>query len=246
MDFFRDDPRIADIINAGTISLALFLPQYSDEPDGCLRTIGAGVVAEAILKKLASELGIELEIIRQPTPHGAVEELNQGSFDVIILGFNEERRAVIDFTPTVFRFDFAYMVPPGSNITASTQVDVQGVKIAVPVGHASWMELKKIIKRAEILGGELPGESFAVFRSGDADVFALPREQLIDFSVSYPGATILDDGFGFNDVGFAVAKGREALRGFLGEFVEQLRREGFVQEILDKGGLSARGFTVSE
>ncbi len=245
MTITADDPRIVDLKKAGRFRLALFLPQYADAPDGGLRPIGAGVVAKALGTEFASRLGIEFELVRQPTPHGAVEALNAGAFDAIILGVNAERRRVIDFTPTVFQFDFAYMVPPGSSITDKSQVDRAGVKISVPVGHASWMELRNIIRNAEIIGGELPDDSFAMVRDGTADVFALPREQLMDFAGQLPGAQILKDGFGYNDVGLAVARGRADLCAALGAFTEEAKASGLVQKILDEGGLNERGFTVA-
>lgn len=245
MTISADDPRIADIMKAGRFRHALFLPQYADGPDGGLIPIGAGLIARELLSDLAARLGIDFEIIRQPTPHGAIDAVNAGAFDSIILGVNPERRGQLDFTPTVFRFDFAYMVPPGSSITQASQVDRAGVRISVPVGHASWVELRNITRAAEIIGGELPDEAFAMVRDGGADVFALPREQLLDYADRLPGARILDDGFGFNDVGIAVAKGRSGLCGFISDFTEEAKASGRVKQILDEAELTQRGFSVA-
>ncbi len=244
MTTFKEDSRLRDIKDAGCLRLALFLPQYAETDGGCLRPIGAGVVAEAVLDKFVTELGVRLEITRQPTPHGAVEALNNGVFDTIILGINGGREQLIDFAPTLFRFDFAYMVSSASDIKHTSEVDRSGVKIAVPIGHASWMELKKITQHAEIIATELPVQAFEMLRDGCADVFALPREQLIDFSNNYSGARILKEGFGYNDVGLAVAKGRTELCHALSEYTELAKKSGLVQDILNQKGLSDRGFTV--
>ena len=136
------------------------------------------------------------------------------------------------------------MVSPASNIKNTLEVDRSGVKIAVPTGHASWIELKKIIQHAEIIATELPVQAFQMLHDGSVDVFALPREQLLDFSNSYSGARILKEGFGYNDVGLAVAKGRSELRYALREYTELSKKSGFVQDILNKKGFSDRGFTV--
>lgn len=81
MTLYSEDSRLTDIKGAGCLKLALFLPQYAETNDGGLRPIGAGVVAQAVLDKFVTELGVKLDIIRQPTPHGAVGALNNGVFD---------------------------------------------------------------------------------------------------------------------------------------------------------------------
>ena len=146
MTVYSEESSLKDIKGAGCLRLALFLPQYAETGDGGLRPVGAGVVAEAILHKFVTELGVRLDIIRQPTPHGALEGLNNATFDTIILGINGGRDQLIDFAPILFRFDFAYMVSSKSDIKHTSEVDRSGVKIAVPIGHASWMELKRIIQ----------------------------------------------------------------------------------------------------
>ena len=55
------DPRVADIVQAGKLRLAIFLPQYTKDPrTGALRGIGMGFVAIELGRVLAARLGIEL------------------------------------------------------------------------------------------------------------------------------------------------------------------------------------------
>ena len=239
------DPRIADIVKSGRIRLALFLPQYAMTPDGGLNPVGAGVVAHELMGALAGRLGIRLQIVEQPTPHAAIQTLNAGGCDVMILGIEDGRRKVVDFTPPVIRFDFAYLVPAGSPIRDTAEVDRPGVRISVPEGHASWMALERSIRHAEIVAAGLPEEAFALVRDGAVDVFALPREQLIDYAELLPGSRILREGFGVNDVAFAVARGRSQLVDFLGDFTAEARESGRIGRILEDAGLTARGFEVA-
>jgi len=239
------DPRVTDIIKGGSIQLALFLPQYSKTSDGALTPHGAGVVGHALIGALAERLSIEMQIIEQPSPTVAMKILNAGGCDLLILGVEETRGKLVDFTPPVILFDFAYLVPANSALQETEEVDRPGRRISVPSGHASCMALKRSIVHAEIVGTEIPDEAFSLVRDGDVDVFALPREQLIDYAALLPGSRILSKGFGFNLGSFAVAKGRKQLLAFISDFVEEAKASGLVKCILDDAKLTSRGFDVA-
>ena len=127
-----------------------------------------------------------------------------------------------------------------------SEVDRSGHRISVPRGHASWMALKKQISYAGIVDTELPDEAFGLVRDGEAEVFALPREQLIDYAAMLSGSRILTQGFGINDVGFAVAKGQSQFLEFLTKFVREAKMSGLVSQILDDAELTSRGFNTAK
>lgn len=240
------DPRISDIAEAGRIRLALFLPQYAETTTVDINPLGAGLVARELMGALAARLRIKMEVVPQPTPPKAIETLNAGGCDVLILGIEEPRRKLVDFTPPVIQFDYAYLVPAGSPIKQTAEVDRPGRRISVVQGHASWMALKRVIGHAEIIGSDLPDQAFSFIRDGKADVFALPREQLIDYAATLPGSRILTDGFGINDVALAVAKGKPKLLDFMSEFATEAKASGLVGRILDGAQLTSRGFNVAD
>ncbi|NKB22377.1 MAG: transporter substrate-binding domain-containing protein [Alphaproteobacteria bacterium] len=239
------DPRIANIVKAGCIRPGLFLPQYALTKAGDLNPVGAGVVAHGLIGTLAEHLGIEMQIVQQPSPPKAVETLNAGGCDILIMGIEASRTEIVDFTPPVIQFDYAYLVPTGSPINETAEVDRPGHRISVPGGHASWMALKRKIIHAEIVETDIPDESFALLCDGKTDVFALPREQLIDYAAELPGSRILTEGFGVNDVGLAVAKGQSQRLAFINEFVKEAKASGLVQRILEEAKLTSRGFNVA-
>ncbi len=240
------DPRIADIAKAGSIRLVLFLPQYAKTPAGDINPLGAGLVARDLIGALSERLHIKIQIVLQPTPPKAIETLNAGGGDVMILGIEEPRRKLVEFTPPVIQFDYAYLVPASSHIEKTAEVDRPGRRISVVQGHASWMALKRVIGHAEVVGTDLPDEAFGLIRDGKVDVFALPREQLIDYAAMMPGSRILTEGFGINDVGLAVAKGQPQLLAFIREFTEEAKASGFVGRILEGAELTSRGFNVAK
>src|ERR1700739_1072372 len=95
------DPRVAALAAAGAIRLALFLPQYAE--DGAdIRGVGTGFVAIEIVGALAARLGIAAHVIKYPSPKDAVADLQNDGCDVVFLGIEPSRIAVVDFSPPLF------------------------------------------------------------------------------------------------------------------------------------------------
>jgi polar amino acid transport system substrate-binding protein len=238
------DPRIADIVEAGRIRLALFLPQYVKEAaTGDVRALGTGFVATELVSALAASLGVTMQVIEQPTPPAAVECLKAGGCDVALMGIEPSRAALADFTPPVLQFDYAYLVPSGSSIRSLDDVDRPGVRIATVHSHASALALKRMVKHAVLVGAELPEVTLQLLRDGEADVFAFPRAELLEYAAQLPGARVLEQAYGINHVGMAVAKGQPGRLAYLSAFVEEAKASGLVQRVIERGGL--HGFRVS-
>lgn len=240
------DPRIADVVRAGAIRLALFLPQYTkDAATGAVRGLGPGVVMLDIARELAARLNTKLLIVEQPTPRAALDCIKSAGCEFAFLGIEPSRAAEIDFTPAVFQFDYSFLVPAGSSLRQFADVDRAGIRIAVVRNHASTMALTRMIKNAELVGFDLPDDTFNALRDGKADAFAAPRQILVEYSERLPGSRVLDEGYGVNRVGMAVAKHREGLLSYLTEYVEEAKASGLIARIIENGGLGGRhGFRV--
>jgi polar amino acid transport system substrate-binding protein len=234
------DPRLADIKQAGKLRLALFLPQYEkDAVSGELRGLGTGFVGLQVVRTLAARIGVEVAVVELPTPAEAVGSLNTGTADMAFLGIEPSRQAEVDFSPPIFQFDYTLMVPGGSAIQCFADADRPGIRIVVVSGHASSLKLGRMVRRAEVIGVELPDDAFALFRDGGADAFAFPRENLLEFSAKLPSARVLAESYGINNVGIAVAKGHAGRLAAIGEFVEEAKASGLVQNAIERGGLRA-------
>jgi len=77
------DPRVADLVRAGKLRVALHLAQYTKDPvTGELRGLGSGTVMVQIAHALAARLGVEVQLVGYPTPPTVVECLRVGACDV--------------------------------------------------------------------------------------------------------------------------------------------------------------------
>lgn len=236
------DPRVAALAAAGAIRFGLFLPQYAEDAAG-LRGIGTGFIAIELMGALATRLGIAARAITYPSPKDAVAGLQSGDCDVVLLGIEPSRIAIVDFSPPLFQFDYSLLVQAGSAIESLEDADRGGQRIGLVDGHASALALRRIVRHAELIDVELPESAFDLLRDRKVDALAFPRDQLIEFAERLPGARVLVKGYGVNRVGMAVAKGRTALLSYLTEFAEHAKASGLVQRAIDGGGL--RGFDVA-
>jgi polar amino acid transport system substrate-binding protein len=232
------DPRIADLVQAGKIRLAIFLPQYNKDPaTGEIRGVGTGFVAAELARALAARMGVDLQILGYPTPAKAVEGLKARECDLAFLGIEPSRVAEVDFTPAVVQFDYTFLVPAGSTVAGVKDADQAGIRIAVVRNHASTMALTRIAKHAELIGSDLPDEAFDLLRSRKVHLFAAPREVLIDYAATLPGARVLDEAYGVNNIGVAVTKGTPGRLAYFSAFFDEAKASGLVRDAIDRGGL---------
>ena len=78
---------------------------------------------------------------------------------------------------------------------------------------------------------------FDSLRAGQADVSALPRPNLIQYSAQLPGSRVLADRFGVNLVAIAVPKGQSGRLAYIAEFIKEANASGLVKRAIERAGL---------
>ena len=228
------DPRVADLVRAGRLRAALFLPQYRKNPaTGELHGVWVEVV-----RALGTHIGIEVEVLELATPAAMVECLTAGGCDIGSLGFDPARADQVGgFTPPFMQVEYTYLVPAGSPSRSSDEVDRPGIRIAAVRDHASTLALGRILKHAKTADTDTPDEAFALLQTGRADAWASIRPTLFGYSPWLPGSRVLAGSYGANFPALAVHKGETARLAYLGEFVEHAKSSGIIQRAIDRAGL---------
>src|SRR3954466_5053370 len=90
-------PRVADLVRAGKIRGALFLPQYTADPaTGELRGAAGGIVMIALARALAARIGVEVALVGHPTPGDAMKCVKTSACDLALgMGIDPSRTTEI-------------------------------------------------------------------------------------------------------------------------------------------------------
>jgi polar amino acid transport system substrate-binding protein len=103
--------------------------------------------------------------------------------------------------------------------------------------HASTLTLSRLVKHTELVGADVPDAAFDLLRSGKAHLFAAPREVLMDYAATLPGARVLEDAYGVNNIGVAIAKGEAGRLAYISEFLDAAKASGLVRDAIERGGV---------
>jgi polar amino acid transport system substrate-binding protein len=234
------DPRVADLVRTGKLRVALFPPQYmKDAATGEIRGVWVEVV-----RRLGEHIGIPVVVIELSNPNQLAACLASGACDIGAMGFDPARVSLVGgFTPPFMRVDYTFLVPAGSPIHSSADVDRPGLRIAAVSNHASTLKLSRMLTKAEQVDTETPEEAFDLLRSGRVDAWASIRPTLLEFSAKLPGSRVLADSYGVNWPALVVQKGQDVLLDYLSAFVEQAKASGQVQQAIDLAGFA--GYSVA-
>ena len=77
-----------------------------------------------------------------------------------------------------------------------------------------------------------------MLRTGQADVLATGRVLLLAHAAGWPGARVLDGRFLAVGHAIGMPAGRDSGLSYLRDFVEQAKRSGQVQQMLDRQGVA--------
>jgi polar amino acid transport system substrate-binding protein len=228
------DPRVADLVQAGKVLVALYVPQYTKDP--VTGELGGWCVD--LIHALGARIGVKGVPVEHPNPANALTSAASGACNATIIGFEASRATKIDYAPPIVEADYTIMAPAGSAYRTLAEADRPGVRIAAVRDHASTMALSKLIRHATFVYADMPDPTFEILRRGEADLFASLDEVLRHYAAQWPGAQVWPGRYGFNSIGFAVPKGQPGRLAFVSEFGEEAKSSGLVQQALDRSGWS--------
>jgi polar amino acid transport system substrate-binding protein len=238
------DSRVADLVRAGKIRVALFLPLYAKDPaTGELRGNLDGVFLIEIIHALAARLGVETLLVGYPTPPEAMNAIKAGACDVGFFGIDPVRAAEVDFSPPLVQEDYTYLLPASSSIHGIADLDRSEVRIAVVRNHASTAALSRVLKHADLVYAETPDTTLELLRTKQADAMASARPLLLLYSDQMRGSRVLEDRYGALILAIAVRKNQPGRVAYISEFVEEAKATGLVKRAIERAGV--RGVEVA-
>ena len=188
-------------------------------------------------KELARRLGVPYEPVVYPKNADVIEAVKTGKADVAFTNASPARRKEMNFGPSYLVIELGYMVPAGSAIASSADVDRKGVRVGVTAGSTSEGTLSRDLKDAEVVRAATNQDGAAMLAAGTIDAFATNKATLHELAEKVPGAKVLPDRWGEERHAVAFPHGREEGAPFIKTFTEDALAEGLVQAAMDRAAL---------
>jgi polar amino acid transport system substrate-binding protein len=236
------DPRVADLVQAGKIrvGVGVVAPHWAIKAPATGELRGLAI---DLARALASRLGVDLVTIEYPSSPRVLDGLKDGAWNIGFLAIDPSRAALVDFTAPYLQIDATYLVPAGSPIHETVDVDQSGSHIAVTRNSVEQFVLAPTLKRAELVPVDTITAGFEALSSGKVEAFAAPRPALLQLTARLPGSHVLEGRFHAALGAIAIPKGQAGRLAYLNEFVEQAKSLGLVQEAIERANL--RGVQVA-
>ena len=194
-----------------------------------------GLVAD-LGREIARRLDVSYEPVEFASPHKFIEAAGGDVWDVTLMSPDPVRAKVADWSAAIFELDYAFLVPPGSKLTTSTEVDQPGIRVGAVRGDAQELAATRILKHAEMVRFDGWPATMAALREGRIDAVAGNRVTTPNNAKDLPGSWLLDDRFGKQELALFVRKDRPAALAYVDEFVKQAIASGLVQKIIERSG----------
>ena len=191
-----------------------------------------------LARAFAQRLGVPVALQVFDTAGKSVDAVTNEAADVGFFAVDPVRGAGIRFTAPYVLIEGCYLVRRGSPIRANDEVDRPGHRVVVGQGSAYDLFLTRELKQAEIVRAPSSPAVVETFIAEGADVAAGVKQQLETDARQHPGHRLLDGRFMVIQQAMGVPKGRgEDAAHCLAQFVEDMKRGGFVADALRRHGI---------
>jgi polar amino acid transport system substrate-binding protein len=197
----------------------------------------AGISVD-LARELAKKLSLPLELVVFDAAGKSVAAVTAESADVGFFAIDPLRGEGLRFTPPYILIEGSYLVRNESKLTSNEQVDTQGTTVMVGKGSAYDLYLTRELKQATILRAPTSPTVVQEFLAQGAQVAAGVRQQLEADAARAPGLRLLPGRFMVIEQAMGLPRGRGAqAAAFLNEFVEEMKREGFIAQAMKRHGI---------
>ncbi len=188
-------------------------------------------------KELARRLGVPYEPVVYPKNAEVQAAMKAGNADVAFTNASAARQKEMDFGPPFLLIELGYLVPAGSPIASTADIDQKGRRIGVAAGSTSQSTLSRDLNNAEVVPAATNLNGAELLAAGKIDAFATNKATLFELAERVPGLKVLPDRWGEERHAIAIPKGREQGLPVIKAFTEDAIAQGLVKAAMDRAGL---------
>jgi polar amino acid transport system substrate-binding protein len=188
-------------------------------------------------KVLAQRLGVPYDPIAYDKNADVLEAIKSDKADVAFTNASPARQKEMNFGPPYLLIELGYLVPAGSAITRSGDVDKKGVRVGVTTGSTSEASLSRDLKNAEVVRATTNQNGAEMLAAGKIDAFATNKATLFELAEKVSGSKVLPDRWGEERHAIAFPKGRELGATLIETFTNDALSKGVVRAAMDRAAL---------
>ncbi len=194
-------------------------------------------VGPSLARELARRLGVPMQISGYETAGRMADAATEDAWDIAFLAIDPARAETIAFTDAYVHIEGIYLVPTASALRVQSDFDREGVRIAVGAKTAYDLYLSRKLKHAQLIRADSSIASIEQFLSERLEAAAGVRQPLVAAARARAGLRVIDESFMVIRQAAGVPKGRAEGARYLAEFIEDVKRSGFVAHALRNSGI---------
>jgi polar amino acid transport system substrate-binding protein len=193
-------------------------------------------VSVELANELARRLGVPLEMVLYDAAGKVAAAAPTGAWDVAFLAIDPARASEIAFTAPYVLIEGTYLVRAESPLRSIEDVDRDGVRVSVGNKSAYDLYLSRTLKRATIVRAPTSTGAIELFMKDRLEAAAGIKQPLQAFARQNPGLRVIEGRFMAIEQAMGTPQGRPRAAAYLREFVEEMKRTGFVMRGLEASG----------
>ncbi|HUQ76373.1 MAG TPA: transporter substrate-binding domain-containing protein [Burkholderiales bacterium] len=200
-------------------------------------------IAPDLGRELARRAGLPFEFVKFDAAGKLFDAVKAAKVDVGFLGAEPQRANEVDFTTAYLEIPVTFLVPAGSPIKQISDIDREGVRVAVSERSAYDLYLSRNLKKAQLVRAQGIPASYDLFMAQKLEALGGLKPKLVEEQARTPGSRVLEGQITGVQQAIGAPKGRDAAAKYLREFAQDVKKSGLVADIIKKHGV--RGVTVA-
>ena len=203
-----------------------------------------GVVPD-LVRELERTRGVKVSLIGRPNPQGVIDAVRNGEAEIGFVAYNPQRAGPVEFTKPYLLVNQTFMVMNDSQIKSIADIDRQGRKLGATRADSIALYLRRTLKVGTLI--ELDDTSQEtiqrLLRDGAIDAYGSNRQRLTDWTKDAKGVRLLSDDLYGVEQAIIVPGGRRDALDAANQFIDEVRRSGFLKTSIERSGVV--GITVA-
>lgn len=200
-------------------------------------TGAASGVTVDLAQELAQRLGLALELKTYRGAGLVVAAVKEEDVDIAFVAIDPLRAEDVAYTAAYVVIEGAYLVRESSVLTDNAQVDKKPNRVVVGKGSAYDLYLSRVLKEAVVEHASTSQSVVDHFLASGAEVAAGVKQQLEIDVARLGGLRILPGRFMAIHQAMGTPHSRQAALGYLSQFIEDMKANGFVAKTLERHGV---------